>query len=489
MTSQKDFKPDLPVYAIFLIFSSIACPASAELSLEQTLNETIQHHPALQVDQYAELSQQQNEKIAQSAYYPNVSAMALATTGFPGSAGATGIQGLMVSPYHKGPSAGLFLEQNIWDFGRTSDSVRLSEKETNLTQKNSLVTGLKVGQLAQDVYFVCSRDRSLAEAYRRITKESEVIEKEVDNFVRVGQRSIVDRYLAKSQTEEIRTIADDYQKRFEIDNRRLAYLTGHQGEGNLALQGGVGPLRTERRGANPVSTIQHPGLQSGVDKAQNDADILCPMMDEKIILNLKEYSQEATPMISGPQSPLLSQAAAQTEVSLTQKSLAQKDFNPKLVGIASLGWMNDTELGVPMQNYSAAVAVIFPLFEGFKTASQVRKYELMTIQNEKNNDAVRFGIDEANLNFDRAIESAKLRIAHLKQELDIAETGFATAKKRYFAMEGNLVDLREAVRNLARTSSEIKTSLYDLATQSTSKALLNGQWNQTLQRGSNESNH
>jgi len=41
--------------------------------------------------------------------------------------------------------------------------------------------------------------------------------------------------------------------------------SSHQGEGNLALQGGVGPLRTERRGANPVSTIQHPGLQSGVN--------------------------------------------------------------------------------------------------------------------------------------------------------------------------------------------------------------------------------
>ena len=213
----------------YLIIVGATHSAFAELTLEQVMKRAVEHHPILQAGQYAEMSQQQNERVSQSSYYPKISAMALATTGFPGSAGATGVVGLMVSPYHKGPTAGLVLEQNVWDFGRTSDSVHLAERETDLSKKDTLVSGLKVGQTAQEVYFLCSRDRSLADVYGRMTSESELVQREVDNFVRVGQRSVVDRYLSKSQTEEVRTLAEDYKKRFELDNQRLAYLIGQQG--------------------------------------------------------------------------------------------------------------------------------------------------------------------------------------------------------------------------------------------------------------------
>ena len=420
------------VATFFLLLCGFIYPAFAELTLEQAIKQGVGHHPVLQASQYEEMSRQQNEKVSESSYYPKISAMALATTGFPGSAGATGVAGLMISPFHKGPTAGLLLEQNVWDFGRTSDSVRLAERETNLSKKDTLVSALKVGQTVQEVYFICSRDRSLAEGYERITLESALIQKEVDNFVRVGQRSVVDKYLSKSQTEEVKTQAEDYKRRFELDNQRLAYLIG-----------------------------------------QKATEPLCPLLEEGAMKQLKPTSSTSL-------SPFLAQAEAQTEVSRTQKSLAQKDFNPKIVGLASAGWVNDTELGIPMQNYSAAIAVILPLFEGFKTVSQVKQFEYKTIQNEKNTEATRFGIDEVNLNYDRAIESARLRISHVKEELKTAETGFKIAKQRYFDSQGNLVDLRESVRNLARTFSELKMALYDFTTQSTAKALINGQWNQWI---------
>lgn len=416
-------------------FFLVTQPVFAALTLEQAIQQAIAHHPGLKAEHYSELTSQQNEKTAQSSYYPKISAMALATTGFPGSAGATGVAGLMVSPYHKGPSAGLYLEQNIWDFGRTSDSVLLAEKETDLAKKDMLVSSLKIAQSTQEIYFVCARDRSLAEVYSKIAMESELVEKEVDNFVRVGQKSIVDKYLSKSQTEEAKTQAEDYKKRFELDKQRLAYLTG--------------------------------------EKDLNDS--LCPLLDEQVAESTQAKSD------SKEVSPVLSRAQAETELSQVQKSLAQKDFNPKIIGIASAGWINDTEFGIPMQNYSAAVAVILPLFEGFKTSSQVRKYQLQTIQNEKRTTAVQFGIDEANLNYDRGIQSALLRIERLKDEVKTAELAFQTAKKRYFDLQGTLLDLREAIRNQSRTSEEFKVALFDFATQNTSKRLLNGQWNQAIQ--------
>ncbi len=415
-----------------IMFSSVT--AVAEMSLEQVFRYAIANHPAIEASEYAEQGKQQNEKVAQAAYYPTINAMALESTGFPGSAGATGVLGLMVSPFHSGPTAGIVLEQNIWDFGRTPSAVRLAEKETRLAKEDTALSGMKIGNVAQETYFLCSRDRSLAEDYSRITRESELIEKEVGNFVRVGQRSIVDKYISQSQTEQVRTLADDAKKSFELDQQKLAHLTG-----------------------------------------QKDSTPLCPLLEEAAVL---------APDVPLPvdSSPLLSLFQARTEVSKARLRLFETDYNPRIVGMASAGWLSGTVLGIPKENYSAAIALILPLFEGFKTKSQVREGELRLLYHERLEDATRFGIREANLTFDRGIESARLRITHLKGEMKLAETGFQMAKQRYLDMQGTLIDLRESLRNLARTFSELRMALYELATQNTSKSLLNGRWNHVMQK-------
>ncbi len=424
----------------FLFFSFIAVtshPVFAEIKLEHAIRKAIENHPALKAGEYGQLGQLQAEKVAQAAYYPKLTGMGLMTAGFPGSAAATGVAGLMISPFHRGPSAGFLIEQNIWDFGRTTGAVRLAEMETELSKADIGLTGLKIGQLVQEAYFLCARDRSLAQVYQRVAQESALVEGEVKNFVRVGQKSVVDQYLLKSQTEEARTVAEDYEKRFELDHRRLAYLAGF------------------------TETSQ----------------VLCPILDESVISS--EVGLPLVPVASAV-SPWVSMAQAQLAVSQSQKSLAQAEFSPKLVGLASIGWMKDSELGLAKQNYSAALAVIVPLFEGYKSVSQVNQADLRTMQSEKNLQAAHFAVDEANLNYDRGIESAKLRISHLKAEVKLAESGFQIAKKRYSALQGNLVDLRESIRDLARVTSEFQVALYDFATQSTGKALLNGQWSQVI---------
>jgi outer membrane protein len=435
MDRQKCFQRVFKVLRVCIFMALVEHLAFAtELTLDQAICSAVDRHPVLKAGVFAAKSYRQQEKVAQSSYYPQISAMALETVGFQGSAAATGVEGLMVSPFHKSPSVGLFLKQNIWDFGRTTGTVSVAEKETTLSKKNTLVDALKVGEVAQQTYHLCSRDRSLAEVYSRIVSESELIQKEVENFVRVGQRSVVDSYLSKSQTEEVKTMAEDYKRRFELDNQRVAYLTGKDAK-----------------------------------------EPLCPLFSDKTIQELKSVAGTASASF------LLAAADARTEVSQAQKRLALKDYHPKLVGIASLGWMNGTELGLRQQYYSAAIALIVPIFEGLKTVSDVHKHELSIIQSEKQADATRFGIDEANINYDRNIESAQIRMKRLKDEALYAEEAFQTAKKRYFDLQGTLVDLREATRNLARTSGELKVAFYDLATQSTAKALLNGQWNEAIQ--------
>lgn len=421
------------IFSFFFIASLGFHSARAELTLKEAIQSGIKNHPLVQSEHYGELRKQQDEAIAQSQYYPKISAMALATTGFPGSAGATAVAGLMVSPYHKGPSAGLFLEQNILDFGRTSGQVKVAEKESRLFQTETHLSKISIAKDTERAYYLCSRDRSLSEIYSHLALEAELIQKEVKKFVQVGQRSVVENYLSRSQTEEARTLAEDYQKKFQLDNQRLALFT-----------------------------------------AQGSHQPICPPLTEEISPLSKNVET------SSYESPFLEKVDAQIALSEAEHNLAKKDFNPRIVGIASLGWMQDTEFNIPIKNYSAAIGLILPLFEGNITASRVKKYELRTLETEKEKEAIQFKLDQENLEYLRNIESARLRIDHLKTEFQLADEGYKMAKKRYLTLQGTLVDVRESLRNLSRTSGSLKEALFEYATQKVEMELLNGKWNTVL---------
>ncbi len=58
--------------------------------------------------------------------------------------------------------------------------------------------------------------------------------------------------------------------------------------------------------------------------------------------------------------------------------------------------------------------------------------------------------------------------------MDLANKAFSAAKTRYFSFEGNLVDLRDAFTNLARTENEINETRAELLQASGAKILING---------------
>ena len=411
----------------------------AELTLESTILQTLKHSPELESNQYMELTRQLNERIAWSRYYPKISFEMLESHGFPGSAGATTVTGLMISPFRTGVSAGFFVEDDLWDFGRTTGAIRVAEHETNVSKKQGLVTALKISDVAQQAYYLCSKDRTLAELTKKLVREASLIEKEVSTFVRVGQTSVVEGVLSQSQNEEARTLAESYQIQYELDNKRLGLLTG---------------------------------------QAANQP--LCQSIDSMTYGSTHTQSSPPNAASSSKASPLLAQAEAQTAMYQAKRDLSLADFNPKLIGIGSVGYIQNTELGIKPQNYSVAVGLIWPIFEGFKTSSEVKMLEAQTAQAEKTRDATQFRIDDANLSFDRNIQANQVRVNHLKREFQLAENGFQLAKKRYLAHQGDLGDLRETFRNLTRISIELNESKYDLLTQIASQSLMNGHWNHLL---------
>jgi hypothetical protein len=79
-----------------------------------------------------------------------------------------------------------------------------------------------------------------------------------------------------------------------------------------------------------------------------------------------------------------------------------------------------------------------------------------------------------NAKYDTIINSSGVRLERLKHELQLARAGFDVAKKRYFRMEGPIIDVREAFKDLAKASVDTEDANANILKGQGSKELLNG---------------
>ncbi|WP_425795355.1 hypothetical protein, partial [Klebsiella pneumoniae] len=66
---------------------------------------------------------------------------------------------------------------------------------------------------ALHAFYECAKLEGQTRYYRRLRTDAADIAKEVKAFVRTGQRSVVDRYLAEAQVEEASTAEAEAQAR------------------------------------------------------------------------------------------------------------------------------------------------------------------------------------------------------------------------------------------------------------------------------------
>lgn len=414
---------------ILAVFFASSRLFGAELSLKDAIRIAIKNHPQTSADKFREESSEKDITRKRSAYYPQLYAEALETSGFPGSSGSSlGIGGLMGSPYRSGPTVGVLLEQDIFDFGRTSASVSVAEKGANLSKAESKVNSLQIGIQTSKIYATCAYDRSLFIVYQDQLREAKLIQEEVAKFVATGQRTIVDKYLSQCQTEEIETKSADFSDRISIDEERLGMILGLPNESSS-----------------------------------------CPILTEQLSKDIPLQGDAAL-----ESSPLMLRARGEVDVARSEAERSRKEYYPRVVGLASAGYLDGTQLGVPRQNYSVGVGLVIPLFEGFKTNAEVQGSRAHANQKEDELSATRLDVNETLLGIEGEIRSAEIRINHLRHELNLAETAFKTAKERYFFSSGTLVDLRDALMNLGRVQTDKKAAEAQHLVKLAEKGLVTG---------------
>lgn len=394
------------------------------ITLYEVLKLTETNSPRMSASRFRELVAAKSVDIAKANYYPSLSAQAIDDTGFSGSANYLEIGGLMGSPYRSGYGAGLIAQQTIWDFGRTYYDVEASKHEVELSKQNTRITLYQIKQLALQTYYECAFYKTERDIWANLWRESAKITKEVRHFVNTGQISIVDKYLSKAQTEEAITWYEYFEERLKKSIQELAV----------------------------IMNVSHHHFS-------------CSTLPKELPSFLNQnLSIESSPFV----------ARAKTGIKVAESRLKQEKsgFYPKIIAMASVGEMANARV-VEKKAYSGALGVILPLVD-FRTSGEIERASAMLSAKKEDAEAEKQYVSELNAKYDQIIYSAKVRLKYLQDEFDLAKKAFYVARKRYYSLEGELIDLREAFRNYARVQTEIEETQTRLLQASGSKALLNG---------------
>jgi outer membrane protein TolC len=376
-----------------------------ELSIQDALEKADSYSPDLKAASSREAQAKSRIGVSKSFYLPDVSVEAMDSTGFPGSTAALGVTGLPGSPFRSGFSAGAVLTQNILDFGRTYYSVKAAESDLKSQEFSTQMSRYQTEETVIAAYVDCSLNRSQEEAWEDLARDSELVAHEVERFVNTGQRSIVDRYLARAQKEQATTNALDFSTRKQLAVTRVSILTG-------------------------IAT-----------------PFICPGLSE----NLNPPQIKPKPL---GDNPFIQFARSRVSAAESRLKRRQSENLPQIIGIASAGYLENTHV-VESQNYSLGVGIVFPLFEGFRIKNETDEAASKLQEQDFLVESSRLQLESINTQYDEKILSSKVRIQNLNIEIENAVTAFEVAKKRYLGFQGTLVDVRDALKNLARVKSDL----------------------------------
>ncbi|EID99689.1 TolC family protein [Leptospira licerasiae] len=437
------FRKTVQIILIFLFSGSPGLFSQTEtvISIEDFMAKAEKTSPDVAAKIFQAKRAEEDVGAAKSAYMPTAYFSGMVTSGLPGSFGEPGVmvpRGVMVSPFHAGPSAGIWGQYTLYDWGRRENDVKVAETQAKERKEEIRIARVEVLDTSVRSYYACSRNRSLSELWSGLNGDLEIIHREVLRFVRNGQKSIVDKYLIEAQVEQIKTQTHDYELRLNKGREELGLLI-QEDWNNFSCPS--------------ITSINLGPLPETESKSSKESQ------------SEKNTTYDNSPIVNRAKMELL---AAEAKL-----DRSKADFMPELKSSYSVGTFEQARL-VPYQNYSANLSLVVPVFEGMKTVREVKAAEHEVSSKRKELEAARKKIAELNIGLGKTIDSSALRIRHLRNEVSLAKTAYEVARNRYTSYQGNLVDFREAFRNLLRANGELIDAYTEYLIYTKVKDLVNG---------------
>jgi outer membrane protein len=418
-----------PWLSFFLILL-LARPASAQqeemppqgkpLTLEQCTALALKYHPSLRTNQATiEASRAKVEQILAN-YYPqiNMTGSYNSATGNFFNRANTVISSAYSWTFFNFYSAGISLNQNLYDFGRTANSVTLNRENVKANEENLNTSKQTVVLNVRQAYYGVLQTLAIIQVADETVNQSKQHLDQAQGFYQAGTRPKID--VTKAEVD--------------LANAQLALLGA---KNNYAVA--------------RVTLNNAMGLREDLKFAIDGNIDLTP-----VPLELKEILESAY-----SKRPEILQLKAQQRSQEATIRLAQASYYPTLSGTAGYLYRGiDTSSMYWDASFGAVLSV--PLFSGFSSPNQVAEARAnlknLQAQEESLKLNIRLEAEQAYLGYKLAVD----QIGVTEKVRAQAQENYDLASGRYQVGVGSPLEITDAEVSLANAKANYIQALYNL---------------------------
>jgi outer membrane protein len=415
-------KTTLLTMVVFVLFSSVvqATPDEKPLSLRECEEIALKNQPMITVAQQSVAAAQGRETQARSPYFPQVTA----NTGYSESRTDGGAFGAGVT---KSYTTTLQLNQTLYDFGRTGNSLDAAQWSTRSSEQERTRTTQEVLLNVKQAYYALLAFKYVVEVTQKQVSQTESHLAQAQAFFNAGSKPRFDVTRAE----------------VDVNNARLSLINAKNN------------VRIKTIALNNAMGID-PGRQTEIEKT------LPPVPEIPSLAKAQEDSLKNRPE--------LIKAEVDIEAAKARVRAEEANYFPTLSVNGAYNWATGTQdlgnlptsipgvsgrelTGDIGNSWNAGIVLSVPLFQGGVTKGRVSEARANMIALEaQRNAAIQSVLLEVNQSY-ADLEGAQARIEAMESALQKARESLELAQGRYEAGVGPSIEVTDA--QLAASQAEL----------------------------------
>jgi outer membrane protein TolC len=396
------------------------------MNLNQCIDTALKNNPTIRASMYGVDVSRSRVGEARSGYYPQLSASAAYTRISPVSSMTGSFGG---SGEYNQYSSGVALNQNILDFGKTSQQVDISKYNLESSRSDLNTTQDTIILSVKQAYYGVLKAKRDKDVAVDVLKQFQLHLDQAKGFYDVGTKARIDVIKAE----------------VDLSNAKLSLINAEN-----ALKIAWVTL------GNVMGTPEAP------EYAIEDN-----LSFQRYAITVEEAKARAFENRSDLKSIVSKRQAAETNI-----GLARSGYYPVLSGFANYNWAGETTSALD-HSWNAGVLLTVPLFSGFLTVHQAAEAKsnlyILKANEESFRQQILLDVRQSYLNLQAAeasISTAELASAQAKENLDLANG-------RYAAGVGSPIEVSDAFATYVTAQANYTGALsnYKIAQANIEKAM------------------
>jgi outer membrane protein len=391
------------------------------LTLAQCMALALKYHPSLQASQATVEASKARVEQALANYYPQVNATGsyntstanFASVGGTNVSAGTGYNWTFFDIY----SAGVSLNQNIYDFGRTSNSVKINRENTKASEQDLVTTKQTVVLNVKQAYYGVLQTLRLIQVAEDTVKQMQDHLAQAQGFYKAGTHPKIDVTKAEVDLANAQLALIQTRNNYKVAQVSLNNALGLRQDLSFTIE--------DILGFKPMEITLEQILKTAYEQRP-----------EILKLKAQELAQEAT------------------------IKLAQSSYYPTLSGVANYLYRG-TGPSPMYWDLSIGAVLSVPIFSGFSSPNQVAEARAnlrnLQAQQEATRQNIRLEADQAYL----SLKLANEQVGVTEKSVAQAQENFELATGRYQVGVGSPLEVTDAEVLLANARANYITALYN----------------------------